>query len=179
VKPKHCLERPLEATLTVIEARDAYLEENGFSIEEYDAPWTSASFFGIPLKVPNTRRHRWAIMLHDLHHVATGIGTDLAGEGEISAWEVRGKLRPLGPYVASIVATGVLLGAMLAPRRALAAYRSSGVSTPAQQARVLWELDVPYASLLSLKLGELRAMLGIPEHGLAQAPRTLHDRAPR
>src|SRR5262245_33831674 len=67
---------------TVEQARDAYLTENGFTIEGYESRWTEASLFGLPIYVPNTARHRWAIMLHDLHHVATGYGTDIAGEGE-------------------------------------------------------------------------------------------------
>ena len=158
-------------------ARDAYLAENGFTLEGYDDDWTSASFFGLKLAVPNTKRHRWAIMLHDLHHVATGFGTDLVGEGEISAWELRG-IRPLGLYVGSIVVAGALAGAVLAPRRALAAWRA------ARSARSLFEL-VPatdgsaYDALLDLTVGELRERLGIPRDGLAREPRRLHDYAPR
>ena len=164
---------------TVRRARDAYLAENGFTVEAYDDRWTSASFFGIPLKVPNTKRHRWAIMLHDLHHVATGYGTDLVGEGEISAWELRG-LRPLGIYVASIVMAGTLAGAVFAPRRALGAWRA------ARSARSLFELVPPdanapdaYEALLDLTVGELRARLGVPAEGLAREPRGLHDFAPK
>src|SRR5437660_355076 len=79
-----CGEHPFSDEMPVWRARDAYLAENGFSVAEYDDKWTKASFFGIPLRVPNTARHRWAIMLHDLHHVATGYGTSFDGEGEIS-----------------------------------------------------------------------------------------------
>lgn len=163
---------------SVRRARDAYLAENGFTLEGYDDAWTSASFFGIPLKVPNTKRHRWAIMLHDLHHVATGYGTDLVGEGEISAWELRG-IGSLGLYVGSIVVAGTLAGALLAPRRAVAAWRA------ASSARSLFELvppdpdDASYEVLLDLTVGELRARLGVPADGLSREPRRLHDFAPR
>jgi len=74
---------------SVESARDAYLARNGFTVESYSARWTPASFMGIPFVVPNTTTHRWAIMMHDLHHVTTGYGTDIPGEGEISAWELR------------------------------------------------------------------------------------------
>ena len=162
---------------TVRRARDAYLAENGFTVEAYADEWTSASFFGIPLKVPNTKRHRWAIMLHDLHHVATGFGTDLVGEAEISAWELRG-IRSLDLYVASIVATATLAGAVLAPRRTLAAWRA------ARAARSLFELSpvddaAAYEALLDLTVGELRARLGVAPEGIARAPRRLHDFAPK
>ena len=63
---------PYPADWTVRQARDAYLEENGFDLASYEDPWTKASVLGIPFWVPNTARHRWAIRLHDLHHCVTG-----------------------------------------------------------------------------------------------------------
>jgi hypothetical protein len=162
--------RPYPATWTVRRALDAYLAENGFTHEAYDSRWTDASFFGMRFKVPNTRRHRWAIMLHDLHHVATGFGTDLVGEGEISAFEAR-SLRPLGLYVGGIVMSATLLGFVLAPRRALAALRAPG--------KTLWEQDVDYARLLDMTVGDLRRLMGVPEEGLATHPRGLHAYAPK
>ena len=110
------LEHALPSSLRVREARDLYLAENGFTVAAYDEPWTQASFFGLSFSVPNTETHRWAIMLHDLHHVATGFGTDLVGEGEISAWEVRGGLGPIGVYVGAIVLGGATFGLAIAPR---------------------------------------------------------------
>lgn len=80
---------PFPPAMQVDEALQVYLDENGFTRASYDAPRTPASFLGIRFSVPNTPRHAWAIRLHDLHHVATGFGTDLAGEGRISAWEAR------------------------------------------------------------------------------------------
>lgn len=157
--------------MTVKEALDAYLAENGFTVEAYDAKWTDASFLGIRFSVPNTKHHRWAIMRHDLHHVATGFGTDLAGEGEISAWELRRGLRALGLYVGGIVVAGALMGFLIAPRRALAAYRAGG-------ARSLFDPSTDYESLLSMTVGELRAMLGLPADGIARTARRLHAYAP-
>ena len=158
------------ADWTVRRALDAYLAENGFTVEAYDAKWTDASFLGIKLRVPNTKKHRDAIMLHDLHHVATGFGTDLTGEGEISAWEVRRGVRWLGFYVGTIVALGTLLGVFGAPRRALAAYRAPG--------RSLFNASTDYDALLAMTVGELRAYLQVPSTGIASAPRRLHNYAP-
>lgn len=170
------LDRPFPPSWTVRRARDAYLEENGFTVAAYAEPWTEASVFGIPFKVPNTPRHRWAIMLHDLHHVATGFGTDLVGEGEISIWETRRGLRSLGLYVATIVAVGSAGGALLAPRRALAAWRASGDGRTSLFAS--GDANADYEALLDLTVGELRARLGIPAEGLVTT-RGLHSRAPK
>ncbi|MGF1465610.1 MAG: hypothetical protein ACFCGT_05710 [Sandaracinaceae bacterium] len=165
---------PYPATWTVERARDAYLAENGFTPEAYDDRWTEAVVGPLRLYVPNTRRHRWAIRLHDLHHAVTGYGTDLAGEGEVSAWELRRGLQGVGPYIASIVVAGVLAGLLVAPKRTLAAWRSSGRASGS-----LFQLARPYEELLGLPLGELRVELGVPRGGLADRPRGLHAAAPR
>jgi hypothetical protein len=165
--------KPLPTQLQVESARDHYLAENGFSVAEYDSPRTPASVFGIRFSVPNTPKHRWAIMLHDLHHVATGYGTDSIGEAEISAWELRSGWRSLGLYVGSIVVGATLFGLLLAPRRVVNAFREGGPD------RALFSRDdLSYEALLQMNVGELRAELAIPESGLAKRPRALHDFAP-
>jgi hypothetical protein len=153
-------------------ARDAYLDENGFTVRGYDEPRTEASFFGFRFSVPNTPRHRWAIMLHDLHHVATGFGTDLTGEGEISAWELRRGLRGAGLYVGSIITGGVLMGLLVAPRRTLRAWRAAAGKAS------LFQATRPYEELLVLDVGALREFLRVPRAGLATEPRKLHSLAP-
>jgi hypothetical protein len=158
---------------TVEQARDGYLSANGWTLEAYDARWTEASFFGIPFKVPNTARHRWGIKLHDLHHVATGFGTDLVGEGEVSVFELRGGLKDLGPYVASLVIAGALLAALIAPRRALAAWKNA-----AGTQNLFRRGQVPEA-LLPISVAEFRARLGLPTDGIAVAPPKVHSRANR
>jgi hypothetical protein len=164
---------PIPAHWTVRDGRDAYLAENGFRVEHYDAKRTPASFLGVRFSVPNTPAHRRAIMQHDLHHVATGFGTDPAGEGEISAWEARNGVRYLNAYVATLVLTGIALGAVFSPLRTLDAWRAGG------RARPLFDRDdASYAALLELSVAELRDQLGVPRNGLAQRPRRLHSTAP-
>lgn len=172
---------PFPESMTVRAARDAYLAENGFTVAAYDAKWTDASAFGVRFRVPNTARHRVAIMLHDLHHVATGYGTDLVGEGEISAWEARSGLQPLGPYVAGIVVGGALGGVALAPRRAVAAFRAarsaSSLFSLCQLPR--GEFEARYEELLGVTVGELRRRLGVAANGAADRPPKLHAFAPQ
>jgi len=179
------LDHPFPASWTVRRARDAYLAENGFTVAAYDDRWTDAAFLGLRIRVPNTPTHQWAIRLHDLHHVATGYGTDLAGEGEISIWEARRGFAGLDVYVSSLVLVGTLWAPLLAPRRALAAYRAAGAPDAAGDRRP--SLFAPgcshatserYEALLALTVGELRDLLGVPREGLAKVPRELHAHAP-
>ena len=168
-----CTAHPLPVSLRVRDARDLYLAENGFTTESYDAPTTAGSFLGLKFSVPNPPAHQRAIRWNDLHHVATGFGTDHAGEAEISAWQARTGLRPAGAYVTAIVIANAVLGIVFAPRRTWDALRAS------REGRSLFSLTVDYESLLEMTVGELRAMLGIPERGLATLPRGLHAHAPR
>jgi hypothetical protein len=165
-------ESPFPASWTVRRARDAYLAENGFTVEAYDDAWTEGSFLGITVKVPNTPHHRWAIMLHDLHHVATGFGTDLAGEGEQGIWETRRGFRNVGPYVGMFVVLACVWGLLLAPGRSARAWRASGRGQAS-----LFATDIAYDALLDMTVGELREALAIPREGLARV-RRLHSKAP-
>ncbi len=171
---------PFSGSMTVRQARDAYLAENGFTVQAYDAKTTDASFLGIKFAVPNTPRHRVGIMLHDLHHVVTGFGTDIRGEGEISVWEARRGLKPLGLYVATIVTSGALAGFLFAPRRALHAWQKSvgGASLFPMCQLDARAFEARYAELLEMTVDELRRELSVPSEGIAETPRKLHAYAP-
>lgn len=168
------LDRPLPAAWPADRALQAYLDENGFTRAGYDGPRTEAAFLGIRFSVPNTPRHRWAIMRHDLHHVVTGYGTDLRGEGEISAWELRGGLRGLGLYVGAIVVFGTLLGLGIAPVRTIRAWHQNR-----GRSLLSTERDRDYDDLLRMTVGELRCCLGLPTAGVARRRRGLYALAPR
>ena len=168
----------VEAGVRVRAARDGYLAENGFTVAEYDAPRTPASFLFWDFSVPNTPRHRWAIRLHDLHHVATGYGTDLMGEGEVSAWELGAGLSGLDLYVGSFILAGAVMGCLMSPRRAFCAWRRGRAAT------ALWSMkeqqtdrERAYEELLSRTVDELSARIGVsPE--VIQRQRGLHKNAP-
>lgn len=168
-----CLAHPLPASMRVRDARDAYLAENGFTLASYDSPTTDGSFLGMKFSVPNPPPHQRAVRLHDLHHVATGYGTDHAGEGEISAWQARRGLWGTGMYVTSIVVMNALLGAVFAPRRTAAALAGAGGGGS------LFSREVEYEALLDRTVGELRELLRVPPAGAAIQPRRLHALAPK
>lgn len=158
--------------MRVREARDVYLAENGFTVAGYDSPTSPGALFGLRFSVPNPPAHRHALRLHDLHHVATGFGTDHAGEAEISAWQARSGLVPAGLYVTAIVLGNLAIGALAAPARtAFALTRRAG--------RSLFSVPVDYEALLGQTVGELRALMDIPMEGLARLPRGLHVHAPQ
>jgi hypothetical protein len=157
---------PFSPSLSIRAGRDAYLAENGFSLKAYDAEWSVVSLFGVSISIPNTKGRRAAIRMHDLHHVVTGFGTDLVGEAEISAWELRRGLRGLGPFVRVIVVGVTLFGLLgVAPRRTVRAWKAS------RSGGSLFQTRRGYEELLSMTVGELRRELGVPEGGLAAEPR--------
>ena len=150
-------------------AIDRYLGENGFDRADYTAPTVEVEAFGRSFRLRNRPNRQWAIPLHDLHHVATGYGTDLIGEAEIGVWELRGGCRR--PVVYGLNIAAVVMGLFLAPLRLWRAFAD------ARGARTLYVQEHDYAALLALPLGELRRRLGVPPAGVVRAPRRLHAKA--
>ena len=64
---------PFPAALPVREALEAYLAENAFTTEEYDAETVRLSFWGVRFTLPNPASRQLAVRFHDLHHVMTGV----------------------------------------------------------------------------------------------------------
>ena len=164
---------PFPGEWSVRQGRDAYLIENGFTVEAYDDSRTKASILGVDFSVPNTPAHRIAIMWHDLHHVVTGFGTDLVGEAEVSAWELRRGLAGLDAYVSFLVVSLALLGVVIAPLRTFRAFWISGRQHPS-----LFPGDREYEAVLAMSISELRDALGVSRGGIAAHPRKLHSAAP-
>ncbi len=150
--------------LTVEEARDRYLASNGFSTEAYSADTFCVRVFGRRWTLRNYAARKRVIALHDLHHVATGYGTDLRGEAEQSAWELRAGINSW--FLWWFKLSAVAIGLVLCPRRVVRAY------SRARGNRTLYVQDVAYASLLGRSVTELREeLLGIPADGWASADR--------
>ena len=167
------LDTPVDAAFTAHEGRDAYLAENGFSLAAYDDAWVQLSFFSLRFTVPNPPSRRRAVRLHDLHHVATGYGTDLVGEAEVSAWELRGGLKGLGLYPSLLVLTALGIGLVLSPKRTWTAWqRAAG-------ARSLFNEQLSYEELLAMRVGALRERLHVVTAGQATHRRGLHPLAPK
>jgi hypothetical protein len=160
----------MPAEMTVREARDRYLAKNGFTVEGYRAPTFQIDVLGITWTLPNPEARQRVVPLHDIHHVVTGYGTDLAGEAEQSAWELRGGIHSWFLWLFKLSA--IFLGLFLAPRRVVRALRR------ARGQRTLYMDPPPYEVILEMRVGELRAKLGVPPEGQTDAPARLHRRAP-
>jgi hypothetical protein len=144
----------------VREARDRYLAANGFTLDAYAAPFVEGVLFGLRFPFPNIGGLGRALPFHDLHHVALGYGTDLRGEFEICAWELRANARNAPWFVRFVIVEFFVLGLLTSPRRTLAAWRA------ARGCRTLFAQRLAYDALLDMTVGELRAHLGVPPDGL-------------
>lgn len=145
-------------------ARARYFEQNGFDEAGYQDDWVRLRVGPVPIAFPNTQGRRAAVPLHDLHHVATGYGTDLVGEGEIGAWEIAsGCFHVRAAWVLDMLAVWpVLFYALPRVYRAFVRGRHS---------HNLYGGPMD-AALLELRVGELRRRLGLD----AAPPATRRDR---
>ncbi len=141
-------------TSRVADARTEYFVANKFSDATYRDRWVQFKVGPIPIAFPNTSSRKLAIPLHDLHHVATGYDTTLAGEAEIGAWEIAGGC---GRYWAAWVLNGSAFagGLVMSPRRTYRAFVRGRHSRPLYQTG--WSDD-----LMTLTVGELRTRIALP-----------------
>ena len=146
-------------TLRVREARDRYLEVNGFRLADYSARFVPVPIGPFTFPLPNSPSRQALVGWHDLHHVATGYGTDLAGEGEVGAFELRAGSENLAGYLYNGLA--VLVALFLAPRRVVRAFRR------ARGARTLYGQGLDYEAALELPVVELRRRMRLPPEGIA------------
>jgi hypothetical protein len=144
--------------LTVREARDRFLGRNGFRLEDYSAPTYALRIWRLHLRLPNTKAHRWATPLHDMHHILTGYGTDWIGEAELAAWELRAGCKTLDVYCLDLA--GVIIGLFMSPAGIWRAF------IKAKGQRTLYRDSMLRESALQMTVGEVRARLGIPPGGV-------------
>lgn len=138
-----------DALENVREARDRYLAASGFTTASYVDPHfvVGVGFLKMKFKNPGL------LPFHDLHHVATGYDSSLMGEAEISAFELRagwGK-----PLIFLLCCGSIVMAMFISPTRLWRAWKR------AQGARSLYGSNVPYDTLLSMNVSELRTLIGL------------------
>ncbi len=142
----------------VRDARDRYLEENQLTTELYTQRWVRPPVGPWRPRLYNPKQRRWAIARHDLHHVATGYGTDIESEMEISAWEVGAGLGRL--WIAWMICVPLfLVGLVRCRQRTLAAYRLG------KRCRSLFAQPDAYDRWLGWSVRRLRSELGLTSEG--------------
>ncbi len=75
---------------TLHQALQSYFETSGFDEATYTDTWVDVPLGPLRLRFPNVEARRRVVWRHDLDHALTGYDASLAGEGEISAFEVAG-----------------------------------------------------------------------------------------
>ena len=153
--------------LTLGEALKRYFIQNNFGAEgNYSDRWVEVKLGPVPFTIPNTPARVRAVRYHDLNHIATEYQTDLAGEMEISAWEIATGCRDF--YVAwSLNLSGLAFGMVRWPRRTLRAF------VRGRRSRNFYG-DVYGPELLAQTVGQARQRLGVPARD-QRIPATVSD----
>ena len=136
---------------SVRDARDRYLAARGLGVASYTKEDFVVPVAGIRLRFPNPG----LLPLHDLHHVATGYGTSVIGEAEISAFELRTGCKSRIVFILCVGAIAIAL--FVSPRRVWRAWKR------AKGARSLYYAEESYDTLLSMDVVELRRRMNLPE----------------
>lgn len=166
--------------VSVGQAVDDYMTENGFTIAEYTAKTVTLFAGPLSFRVPNPPARQRVVPLHDIHHVVTGYGTDVIGEGEQGIWELRAGCPGLVPiFLNALAATGAFF---LSPRRVIRAFLSAkGAETlyPRGMGSLRSGSRISEESAKLMTVRELRRHLHVPESGVANRDeRRLHSHAP-
>jgi hypothetical protein len=148
-----------ESRATVERAVERYMAANGFTKAEYVAASVPVKVGPITFKLPNGPARQKAIAQHDVHHVLTGYATDLRGEAEIGAWELRAGCTNAFLWLINLAA--VTAGLFIAPTRIVRAFRA------ARGARTLYRLNLTASEVEPLTVAELRRRAGVPSSGYA------------
>jgi hypothetical protein len=110
------------ATLTLLQARERYFDENGFGKDGgYSDRWVKLELGPIPFRIPNTASRVRAVRYHDLHHILMGYRTDWPGECAISAWEIGGGCADHGAAW-GLNLSGMGMGLLFMPRAVARAF---------------------------------------------------------
>lgn len=142
--------------LTLRQARDAYLAENGFSTDAYTEKWVKIEYGPITFWLPSTKTRRAAIRFHDLHHALTGYKATPVGEAEIGAWEIASGIgRYWAGWVLNLFAVG--FGMVLAPRRTFRAF------VRGRHTRTNFYHGDYYPNVLDKTYDEVKAEIGLPD----------------
>ena len=151
-------------SLSLGDARRIYFADNDFGSDGgYGKKWVELKLLGTTLFFPNTKGRVRAVKLHDLDHVITGYETNLAGEVEISGFEIG---TGCGSHSAAWMLNlqTMFVGLFINPVRMFRAFRRG------RRSRTLYDREFD-ESLLAQTVGELRERQqlceGSPEIGAA------------
>lgn len=134
--------------MKVADALAAFRQERGQSEARNRERLFRVRLGPVSVPIPNPGQLHW----HDIHHVVLGYDTDLVGEMEISAFELR--TTPRTVIVFLLCLAGVAAGLLWAPRRTLAAWRR------ARGWRNLYGSGLDYNDVLGQPVEAIAAWMG-------------------
>lgn len=133
-------------------------ERFGFPADAYSARWFALYIGKFALPLPNIPSRVRVARFHDIHHVLTGYPANWRGEAEIGAWEIATGCR--SSFVAWFLNGGaVAVGLLLWPRAVWRAFKRG------RNTRTNLYHDFEYDALLDMRVGELRAAIGLANEG--------------
>lgn len=107
---------------SLLDARRAYFDYNGFGTETYHVPWVLVRAGPLRMWVPNSSARRRVLPAHDVHHVLTDYRTDWRGEAQISCFEMASG-PPLAPSVLPYGCFTIMVGMCIDPAAMRLAHR--------------------------------------------------------
>jgi hypothetical protein len=139
--------------LTIQEALDQFFEKNNLGKDgglNKNWAWLKLGRFYIPFPNPDSRKK--ALVLHDIHHIATGYESNWRGEVAIGAWEIS---TGCGSYSAAWVLDlgAFALGLFLFPKIVYHAF------VRGQHTLNLYKNKVDKNAILQMQVSEVQAML--------------------
>lgn len=113
---------------------------------------------GFALFIPNFDAHRMAVIRHDVHHLVTGYSAStLAGESEISAWELASGCKTY--WAATVINMYcAMIGVPFNLRNLLKAF------TRGRRTKNLYDKELTKQEFLHMPLDELKHRLLLDEH---------------
>jgi ubiquinone biosynthesis protein Coq4 len=107
--------------------------------------------------IPNFDARRKAVIKHDIHHLLTGYETTVAGESEISAWEVASGCKSY--WAAFLIdVSGAMLGILFNFFGVLKAFARG------RRTKNLYYDTLTTEQALDMKIGDLRKEFGLDKH---------------
>lgn len=157
----------LQKETTVRNELSSFYRDNGFGEDGgKQLKFAKIKMGWFSFYIPNTESRKKALFFHDVHHLATGYGTDLCGEAEISAWEIGSGC---GNFWAAWVldSFGLIMGIFIAPRRTWRAFWLG------RKCRNLYHGLMAKEEIMGANLNDIRILIGFPsQHDLGFAQTT-------
>ncbi len=161
--------QPNRDNQTPREVLTQYYIDNGFLPDGGEASKSVKIYLlpSFPIYFPNFDSRRKVILKHDLHHLVTGYANDMAGESEISTWEIASGCK--GYTTAFLInSSAVMTGVLFNLRCVLRAFARG------RRTKNLYHDLITNNQAMDMKIAELRKVFDLDKVPIDTKP-TLTD----